>query len=93
MNFVKYLVGEYLGVYIVWATDKGVRRSGASGGVATALLKFLLDYRHVDAVLVPRPRFSRDLVYGVWTVVRRGEDLAKFSGSLYAPTFGFWEGA
>ncbi|MEM3782920.1 MAG: Coenzyme F420 hydrogenase/dehydrogenase, beta subunit C-terminal domain, partial [Thermofilum sp.] len=53
------------------------------------LLRYLLEHHRVDAVVVPRQRVNRGLVYGVWTVVRQGEELERFSGSLYAPTFGF----
>ncbi|MCC6004050.1 MAG: Coenzyme F420 hydrogenase/dehydrogenase, beta subunit C-terminal domain [Thermofilum sp.] len=88
-KIVRSLIGNYSAVYIAWATDERIRRRGASGGVGTALLRYLLEHHRVDAVVVPRQRVNRGFVYGVWTVVRQGEELERFSGSLYAPTFGF----
>jgi len=88
-RITEFFVGPFLETYLAWATNARIRRRGASGGVATALLKYLLDHQYVDAVLVPKPQFYRGLVYGVWTVVRRSDELEKFAGSLYAPTFGF----
>jgi coenzyme F420 hydrogenase subunit beta len=43
----------------------------------------------VDVVITPRLRVSRGSVYGVWTIVKDPDDLSKFSGSIYAPTYGF----
>jgi coenzyme F420 hydrogenase subunit beta len=87
-DHVRFFLGDYLRVYVAWAQSKRIRHHSASGGVATALLKYLLEKNYVDAVIVPSPRFKRCLTYGVWTVVREPSALNAYSGSLYAPVYG-----
>lgn len=69
-NYVRFFVGDYLRIYMAWAQSARTRHHSASGGVATALLKYLLEKNYVDAVIVPSPRFKRCSTYGVWTIVR-----------------------
>jgi coenzyme F420 hydrogenase subunit beta len=87
-DYVRFFLGDYLRVYMAWAQSARIRHHSASGGVATALLKYLLEKNYVDAVIVPSPRFKRCLTYGVWTVVRKPGVLDTYSSSLYAPVYG-----
>jgi len=86
---VRCLLGEYLKVYIAYSCDRKIRLSSASGGVATVLLKYLLEAKHVEAIIVPKSSFRGGLMYGVWTIIRDPNEVNKYSGSLYATTFGF----
>jgi len=86
-NGMKYLLGPFLKTYLCWSTNRGIRIYSASGGVASTLLKLLLEGKHVDAVLVPKPRFKQGLVYGIWTIVTNPSDIPDYSGSLYAPVY------
>jgi len=88
---VRCLLGEYLKVYIAYSCDRKIRLSSASGGVATVLLKYLLEAKHVEAIIVPKSSFRGGLMYGVWTIIRDPNEVNKYSGSLYATTFGFLE--
>jgi len=90
-NAVRYFIGEYLKVYIAYSRDVRTRFFAASGGLATALLKYLLKSGYVDAVVLPKPCFRGGLAYGVWTLVRDPVKVCNYSGSLYANTFGFSE--
>jgi coenzyme F420 hydrogenase subunit beta len=85
-----YFIGPFIKTYLAWSTATKVRYTSASGGVATALLTYLLREGIVDAVLLPKLKFVRGLgsVYGIWTIIRNPEDLGKYSGSLYAPVYG-----
>jgi len=90
LNLGHYFIGPFIKTYLAWSTDTKVRYTSASGGVATALLTYLLREGIVDAILLPKLRFVRGLgsVYGIWTIIRSPEDLSKYSGSLYAPVYG-----
>jgi coenzyme F420 hydrogenase subunit beta len=88
-SLVKHFIGPYIKVFLAWASDSNIRRKAASGGVGTALLMYMLKEGLVDVVITPRLRVSRGSVYGVWTIVKDPDDLSKFSGSIYAPTYGF----
>jgi coenzyme F420 hydrogenase subunit beta len=90
LNLSNYFTGPLIKTYLAWSTDTKVRYTSASGGVATALLTYLLREGIVDAVLLPKLKFVRGLgsVYGIWTIIRSPEDLSKHSGSLYAPVYG-----
>jgi coenzyme F420 hydrogenase subunit beta len=89
-NPSNHFIGSFVKTYLAWSTDTKIRYNSASGGVATALLTYLLREGFVDAVLVPKPKFKRGigLVYGTWIIIRKPEDLRKYSGSLYAPVYG-----
>ncbi|RLI25731.1 hypothetical protein DRO57_03170 [Candidatus Bathyarchaeota archaeon] len=75
-------IGSYKAVYTAEATDEKIRSRAASGGVVTALLKFLLEEGMVDCATVavadvetgwkPRPE-----------VVFTGDDVLKAAGSKY----------
>jgi len=86
---VKHLLGEYLKVYIAYSRNREIRLYSASGGVATALLKYLLEGGHVEVAVVPKLNFRGGLAYGVWTIVRDPDEVNKYSGSLYTTTFRF----
>lgn len=85
---MRYFIGPYLSVFIAYATDPKTRYHSASGGVATALLRYFLEKKYVDAVVVPRSRFKQGFVYGVRTIVKDPSKLLEFSDSLYAPVYG-----
>jgi Coenzyme F420-reducing hydrogenase, beta subunit len=85
---IRYLLGDYLKVYIAYSHNRKIRFSSASGGVASELLKYLLERKYVEAVIVPKPNLRRGLVYGVWTIIRNPNEVGKYSGSLYTVTFG-----
>ena len=87
-DYVRFFVDDYLRVYMARAQSARTLYHSASGGVATALLKCLLEKNYVDAVIVPSPRFKRRSTYGVWTIVREPGALDTYSGSLYAPVYG-----
>lgn len=87
-DYTRLLIGDHLRVYMAWAQDEKKRQSSASGGVATTLLKYLLEKKYVDIVIVPEPRFKRGLAYGVWAVVQEPGVLDTYSGSLYIPVYG-----
>jgi coenzyme F420 hydrogenase subunit beta len=87
-TYVRYFIGPFIKTFLAWSTDVKVRWNAASGGVGTALLMYMLREGLVDAVLVPKPRVRQGLVYGVYTIIKEPSELPKYSGSLYAPTFG-----
>jgi coenzyme F420 hydrogenase subunit beta len=89
LNLVKSLIGPYINVFIAYATDSNIRYHSASGGVATALIRYLLENDRVEVVLMPKLRFKHGLAYGIWDVISDPKEICKHSGSIYTPTFGF----
>jgi coenzyme F420 hydrogenase subunit beta len=88
-SFVKYFIGPFIKVFLAWTSDPRIRWGAASGGVGTAILMYMLKEGLVEAVIVPKLRVRKGLVYGVWTIVEDPNELCRFSGSIYAPTYGF----
>ena len=88
-SFVKYFIGPFNKVFLAWATDPRIRWCAASGGVGTAILTHMLREGLVEAVIVPKLRVRKGFLYGVWTIVKDPNELGRFSGSIYAPTYGF----
>lgn len=46
------LIGDYISFFVGAATDERIRKDGASGGMATAFLKYLLEQKIVDSLIV-----------------------------------------
>ena len=85
LNGIKYdiLAGHYIKNYIAWATDEVIRWNAASGGIATALAKFLLNSGQVDKVIsVTKGSFGGSLDFQ-GTVISNEDDLYKSMGSKY----------
>lgn len=76
-------VGHHRRIRAAYAVDPEVRSHSASGGVTTALLKYLFDKDAIDAAYcvlsdgAPRNRTGM--------IVRKGDDLAAIHGSVYQP--------
>ena len=47
-----YLIGNYRDLWVAYSTDEKIRREGASGGVITALLKYLFDTASIEEAYV-----------------------------------------
>ena len=84
-SFTTSLIGKYMKVGLAWSTDERTRFNSASGGAATSILKYLLEERIVDAVLVPRIWVKRGIVFGRYEVVYDPKEVANYAGSIYAP--------
>ncbi|MEM4488869.1 MAG: Coenzyme F420 hydrogenase/dehydrogenase, beta subunit C-terminal domain [Desulfurococcaceae archaeon] len=84
-SFTASLIGKYVKVGLAWSTDERVRFNSASGGAATSILKYLLEERMVDAVLVPRIWVKRGMVFGRYEVVYDPKEVINYAGSIYAP--------
>jgi len=67
-----------------WATDADVQKRGECGGAVTALLKYALESKMVDAVLAVKK--GQDIYDAVPTLITNPADLAATSGSLHCGT-------
>ena len=76
--------GPIWGSWNAWATDESVRRSGSSGGVLTALSKWLLSTGQVDQVHGASACKS-DPCRTASSIIRSAEESAVLAGSRYAP--------
>lgn len=77
-------LGPILDAYWGWACEGDMRRSGASGGVVTAILEHLLQSGTVEAALVTRWA-SDDPLRHEPVVVRTAQDLRGTQKSRYCP--------
>ena len=83
---VKYdiLSGHYIRNYFAWAADDDIRWRAASGGIATALAKFLLTSGQVDKVIVVKSASEEeDCLTFQGTVVSDVNELYGTMGSKY----------
>jgi formate dehydrogenase (coenzyme F420) beta subunit len=67
-----------------WATDADAQKRGECGGAVTALLKYALESKMVDAVLAVKK--GQDIYDAVPTLITNPADLAATSGSLHCGT-------
>jgi formate dehydrogenase (coenzyme F420) beta subunit len=67
-----------------WASDADVQKRGECGGAVTALLKYALESKMVDAVLAVKK--GQDIYDAVPTLITNPADLAATSGSLHCGT-------
>ena len=77
-----------MSVFLAWVEDTELRYNSASGGVASSILRYVLQHNYVDVVLVTKPKFKHGFTYGVWAIIKNPNEAPKYSGSLYAPVFG-----
>ncbi|MCR8455999.1 MAG: Coenzyme F420 hydrogenase/dehydrogenase, beta subunit C-terminal domain [Crenarchaeota archaeon] len=89
---INYLMGNtpsrlfspyILKTYLAWALDERIRYRGASGGVVTALLKYLLEKKIVEGALVVRMRGVDPEAY----IARSVDEILRAQGSIYFPTY------
>jgi len=70
-------------VYFGWSRDRSIRFWSASGGIVTTLLRYLLEKKVVDYVLVTKHRSLS--AYPV--ITNNVRDVVESSGSIYFKTF------
>jgi len=77
------LSGHYISNYFAWARDKDIRWKAASGGIATALAKFLLNSGQADKIIVVTKGNSGGCLDFKGTVISHEDNLHKAMGSKY----------
>jgi coenzyme F420 hydrogenase subunit beta len=80
-----WLLGEIIKVRTGYASDEPVRRNGASGGVITATLCYLLESGYIDAAIVVQQGIPSPEEASVVIAQSRDEILAS-AQSVYVPT-------
>ncbi|MDU9375561.1 hypothetical protein McpSp1_01380 [Methanocorpusculaceae archaeon Sp1] len=71
-------------MYYAWANQSACPIKGECGGAVTAILKYMLDNKVVDAVLTVKK--GRDVYEAVPVLVHSSEELSKTAGSLHCGT-------
>lgn len=74
---------RFKNIYFAWARDPEVRYKGASGGVVTALLLYMLKYKIIDCAVVT---LMRDLVAKP-LITSQESTIVSATGSIYFKTF------
>jgi formate dehydrogenase subunit beta len=69
---------------LAWATDALIRGKGESGGAVTAMLRFALEERIVDAVLAIKK--GKDIYDAQPTLITDPDKIIETAGSLYGGT-------
>ncbi len=77
-------LGPVVGAWEAWASDPGVRSSGSSGGVLTALVEWLLENDAAD-VAVGAAADPQDPAATITVVRRKGSTFLDTAGSRYGP--------
>lgn len=80
-----WLTGVVQGFYISYSLDQNVRRAGASGGVITQILIYLLDQGLIDGAVVlkhgdPKPWLASPII------ATTPEEIIAAAQSVYSPT-------
>ena len=69
-------------MYLGWSSDEEIREMGASGGAVTALLKFALEMKIVDAVLAVKKR-NGNRYDGVLSLITDPVEVIESAGALH----------
>ncbi len=77
--------GPYRFLASAHASDQNMRVSAATGGVLTALSRFLVDTQRVSFILHAKPS-SKDATFGEAQVSFTSDDVLAGTGSIYGPT-------
>jgi len=89
---VHQYIGNFNRSYFAYANNDSLREKAASGGVATALLSFLLETRRIDGALVCRSVILDGKVRPEFFIAKNKEELLSAQGSKYMEV-GFSEDA
>lgn len=77
-------VGNFQAIYAGYACDDAIRWAGQSGGVASALLIYLLEKGEIDGAVVTRWSRSDPLLPETF-IARTREEILQATGSKYCP--------
>jgi formate dehydrogenase subunit beta len=69
-------------LYLAWSSDDNIREMGESGGAVTALLKFVLEMKLVDAVLAVKKRRG-NRYDGVLSLISDPDEVVEGAGALH----------
>lgn len=82
-NF-NYHVGYYLNSYVGYVLDENTRLKSASGGITTALLKYLLNNKIVDYVIAAKQISKKHPIIESY-ICKSEKDIENCSSSFYYP--------
>jgi coenzyme F420-reducing hydrogenase beta subunit len=82
-DLVEKYIGEFNGSWFAYAADETIRANAASGGVATALLKHMLESGQIDGALVCRSVVQDGHVEPVFEIATDAAALFRAQGSKY----------
>ncbi|OGZ17782.1 MAG: hypothetical protein A2V72_01940 [Candidatus Nealsonbacteria bacterium RBG_13_37_56] len=69
-------------IYIGYALDQNIRSQCSSGGVATALIKYLIEKGRIKGAWLAK--YEKNLKHKMY-FVNKAEDVIKYRGSVYCP--------
>lgn len=79
-------VGDIIEVYSGKSADPLIYKNSQSGGVATSLIKYLLDTKQVEAAIVTVGTNDEEFVNSKAIMITSSEDLLQSQKSKYTPT-------
>lgn len=79
------VIGYYRNAYIGHSTVNGHRENGASGGMVTWLLEYLLSTGRIDKAIVVLPRMEENKPLFQMSIVETAEQIRQAAGSRYYP--------
>ncbi len=77
-------LGNYIKNYVGYSNIEEERIKGASGGLATRVLRVLLERKMVDGVIVVGSSKKKDRFFEP-VIVKKSKELANYAGSKYYP--------
>lgn len=82
-QYFNNVIGGYTNVYAGFANDMAIRQNASSGGLCTAILRFMFDQKFIDGAVVTvmddNPLFAKA------KIITSVEELRDSSGSKYTP--------
>ena len=78
-----YLLGSHNGCFVGFATDASTRKNAASGGVVSAITRYLLEKGLVKGVLASRLEMANGRLCPETIFVRSPEELSDCKNSIY----------
>lgn len=79
-----WLTGVVNNSWVGFASDPKIRSVGASGGVLTSVLLYLLETDRIDAAILVK-QGARDPEYASWVIAKSAEEILSCSQSVYTP--------
>jgi len=91
MDILKYngidnsnCIGEYLNLYYGYALKSELRYHASSGGIVSALIKYLMDEKLIDGFTIVKPSEESPFIYEP-SISNSIDDITKYAGTRYFP--------
>lgn len=82
LTLINWLIGHYRKIYTGYAANRDLRYNCSSGGIITALIKYMIKSKYINGALVARPISNKSIRHNI-CLIKEAEDVFNHKGTIY----------